>query len=64
MSQYTSREIATKLYRYALLVEGEMNRQRALGEITGNEEEWVALEREHEEAQAMANYLHELKERI
>lgn len=64
MAQYGSREIATKLFRYALLVEGEMNRQRAVGEITGNDEEWVVLERERDEAQAMANYLHGLKEQV
>lgn len=60
---YTSREIADKLYRYARLIEAEANRRKALSELT-EAENWLALEREAEETQSMANYLHEIKERL
>jgi hypothetical protein len=63
MSQYTSREIAAKLYRYASLLKAEALKQSAIEELTGGETV-NALDHEAEEAQTMANYLHEIKERI
>lgn len=63
MPCYNSREIAAKLYRYASLVEGEAKKRKALEELT-DEQTWLALESEAEEAQAMANYLHDIKEPI
>lgn len=63
-TRYGSREIAAKLFLYASLVEGEMYKRKAVEEVTGYPLTWLALEAERDEAQAMANYLHELKEPI
>ena len=61
---YGSREIADKLYRYAALVEVEAAKIKAFDFLTDKGGEWIAWEREANEAQQMANYLWELKEQI
>lgn len=58
-----TREIATKLFRYAALVRAEAERRRTIDEITG-EDYSSSLEDEAQEVQSMANWLHDLKENI
>lgn len=58
-----SREIATKLFRYAAFVRAEAERRRTIDEITG-EDYYSRLEDEAQEAQVIANWLHDLKENI
>lgn len=58
-----TREIATKLFRYAALVRAESERLRTIDEITG-QDYCSHLENEAQEVQSMANDLWDMKENI
>jgi len=64
---YNSRDIATKLRRYAELLDGEIARARVIDEMLHTDDTSALvsrLEAEIEDARQMYFYLHDLKERI